>query len=138
MKHSDVVLMDKDKGKKSNEWRTSQTHFLSAKGDEMLKSLDERVEVSERSERALWKTRMDTSNNLTNVIPLNYIRCCSLAPPCSIKNSPCFARCSNWFGPQRVGTRRTKCCDTRRLKSTALTTTSLTRNCTRMTSIHSF
>ena len=35
---------DADRGKKTEEWRTSFTHFLSSAGDPLLEALDERVQ----------------------------------------------------------------------------------------------
>jgi len=44
MAQSGVSLMDKDKGKKATEWRTSWTYFLPTKADKTMITIDERVE----------------------------------------------------------------------------------------------
>ncbi|GMH62768.1 hypothetical protein TrST_g12868 [Triparma strigata] len=44
MKQSGVSLMDKDKGKAATEWRTSSTYFLRTGSDEVLRTVDRRVE----------------------------------------------------------------------------------------------
>lgn len=44
LKPSSVALMDKDKGKKATEWRTSSTYFLSTHAHAQLHVIDRRVE----------------------------------------------------------------------------------------------
>ena len=46
MKSSGVSLMDKDKGKKATDWRTSSTYFLPSRSDPILERIDMRVQVS--------------------------------------------------------------------------------------------
>eukprot|EP00518_Triparma_eleuthera_P004832 CAMPEP_0182463108 /NCGR_PEP_ID=MMETSP1319-20130603/7146_1 /TAXON_ID=172717 /ORGANISM="Bolidomonas pacifica, Strain RCC208" /LENGTH=417 /DNA_ID=CAMNT_0024662615 /DNA_START=152 /DNA_END=1401 /DNA_ORIENTATION=- len=48
MKQSGVSLMDKDKGKKATEWRTSSTYFLPSRRDAVLEGIDSRVEALTR------------------------------------------------------------------------------------------
>ena len=43
MQYSGVSLKDSDKGKVASEWRTSQSTFLSAKDDDLLRAIDHRT-----------------------------------------------------------------------------------------------
>jgi len=49
MARSDVVKMDKDRGRRTEEWRTSTTYFLRSRGDPILESIDQRVAALTRT-----------------------------------------------------------------------------------------
>ena len=78
MKYSGVTLKDADKGKAASEWRTSQSTFLSAGDDTILKDIEHRTASLTRIPRSHQEYVQGLLDDLHDFVVIFYIMNCRI------------------------------------------------------------